>query len=199
MKSITDFIKTTLAGGFFVILPMLIIYLLVKETMGAVIALSSPIADLLPAGLLEKTGAPGLVALILLILLAFIMGVILRYALAQKVIDAFENNVLSKLPGYTIIRSLTRRIGGIEEDDAFRPALMRMPMDSFAPVFIIEDLPDGFYSVLVPMTPTPGAGNVLIVPAERIQLLDASTASVFDALSRWGEGLKDALSDHSLR
>jgi uncharacterized membrane protein len=53
-----------------------------------------------------------------------------------------------------------------------------MPLESFAPVFIIEDLPDGYFSVLVPMTPTPGAGSVLIVPADRIQLVDASTASI---------------------
>jgi hypothetical protein len=34
---------------------MLIIYLRVKETMGVIIALTSPIAGLLKAGLLEKT------------------------------------------------------------------------------------------------------------------------------------------------
>lgn len=34
MKAIADFIKSTLVGGFFVILPMLIIYLLLKETFG---------------------------------------------------------------------------------------------------------------------------------------------------------------------
>lgn len=194
MKSIVDFIKSTLIGGFFVILPTLIIYLLLKETFGVVLALTSPIIDLMPASWMEEGMAPQLVALLLLILISFILGVVLRYSLTQKLVEGFEEKLLNKLPGYTIIRSLTRRFSGQEEDEAFRPALMAMPMESQAVVFVIAEHANGDFTVLVPASPTPGVGNLLIVPAERIQLLNASTAAVFDALSRWGEGLEDVLS-----
>jgi uncharacterized membrane protein len=107
--------------------------------------------------------------------------------------------VLNKLPGYTIIRSLTRRFSGNEDTEAFRPALMAMPMESYVVVFIIEELESSHYSVLIPVSPTPGAGNVQIVPASRLTLLDASAAEVFDSLSRWGEGLKEALPAETLR
>jgi uncharacterized membrane protein len=193
MKSIVDFIKSTLIGGFFVILPMLIIYLLLKEAFGVVIALASPVIDLMPASWMEEGLAPQLLALLLLVLISFILGVVLRYSLAQKLVEGFEEKLLNKLPGYTIIRSLTRRFSGQEDDEAFRPALMAMPMDSQAVVFVIEEHANGEYTVLVPASPTPGVGNILIVPAERIQLLDSSTAAVFDALSRWGEGLQGIL------
>jgi uncharacterized membrane protein len=128
-----------------------------------------------------------------MILISFILGVVLRYSLTQKIIAGFEEKLLNKLPGYTIIRSLTRRFSGQEDDEAFRPALMAMPMDSHAVVFVIEEHSNGDYTVLIPTSPTPGMGNLQIVPAERVQLLDASTAAVFDALSRWGEGLKDVM------
>jgi uncharacterized membrane protein len=199
MKTISEFVKSTLIGGFFGILPMLIIYLLLKETMGAITALASPIIDLLPESFVASDTTPVLTALILLILVAFLMGVILRYSFAKRAVDAFEGKLLNKLPGYTIIRSLTRRFSGSEDTEAFSPALMKMPMESYAVVFIIEELESGHYSVLVPVSPTPGAGNVLIVPRDRIILLDASTAAVFDAMSRWGEGLKEALPAETLR
>lgn len=193
MKAIADFIKSTLVGGFFVILPMLIIYLLLKEAFGVVLALASPIVDLMPASWMEGDWAPQVLALLLMILISFVLGMVLRYGLTQRLVEGFENKLLNKLPGYTIIRSLTRRFSGQEDDEVFRPALMAMPMDSQVVVFVIEEHASGEYTVLVPASPTPGVGNILIVPAERIQLLDASTAAVFDALSRWGEGLKDVL------
>ena len=193
VKAIFDFIKSTLVGGFFVILPMLIIYLLLKETFGVVLALASPIVDLMPASWSEGGSAPQVLALFLMILISFLLGVVLRYGLTQRLVEGFENKLLNKLPGYTIIRSLTRRFSGQEDDEAFRPALMAMPMDSHAVVFVIEEHSNGDFTVLLPMSPTPGVGNIQIVPAGRIQLLDASTAAVFDALSRWGEGLKAVL------
>jgi uncharacterized membrane protein len=199
MKTITEFVKSTLVGGFFVILPMLIIYLLLKETIGVVTVLASPIMDLLPESFVASDTTPLLTALVLLIMTAFLMGVILRYSFAKKAVDAFEGKLLNKLPGYTIIRSLTRRFSGSEDTEVFRPALMAMPMESYAVVFIIEEMQSDHYSVLVPMSPTPGAGNVLIVPRDRITLLDASTAAVFDAMSRWGEGLKASLPAEVLR
>jgi uncharacterized membrane protein len=199
MKTIAEFFKSTLIGGFFVILPMLIIYLLVKETIGAITALASPIMDLLPERFVTSDTTPVLTSLILLILVAFVTGAILRYSFAQKAINTFETRLLNKLPGYTIIRSLTRRFSGSEDAEAFRPALMAMPMESYSVVFIIEELANDHYSVLVPVSPTPGAGNVQIVPASRLRIVDASTAAIFDSLSRWGEGLREALPEDSLR
>jgi len=199
MKPIREFVKSTLVGGFFVILPMLIIYLLLKETMGVVTALASRIMDLLPERFVASDTTPVLTALILLVMAAFLAGFILRYSFAKKAVDVLEGKLLNKLPGYTIIRSLTRRFSGSEDTEAFRPALMNMPMESYAVVFIIEKLDSGHYSVLVPMSPTPGAGNLLIVPRDRLTLLDASTALVFDAMSRWGEGLKEALPTETFR
>lgn len=199
MKAIAEFIKSTLIGGFFVILPMLIIYLLVKETIVVITALASPIMDLLPRSFVQSDTTPVLTAIILLIIVAFMTGVILRYSFAQKAISTFEARLLNKLPGYTIIRSLTRRFSGSEDTEAFRPALLAMPMESYSVVFIIEELANDHYSVLVPVSPTPGAGNVQIVPASRLRMIDASTAAVFDSLSRWGEGLKESLPGESLR
>lgn len=147
----------------------------------------------MPASWSEGDSAPQVLALFLMILISFVLGVVLRFGLTQRLVESFEEKLLNKLPGYTIIRSLTRRFSGQEDDEVFRPALMAMPMDSQAVVFVIEEHANGDFTVLMPTSPTPGMGNLLIVPAERIQLLDASTAAVFDALSRWGEGLKEVL------
>ena len=44
--------------------------------------------------------------------------------------------------------------------------------DALSPAFIIEELEDGRYTVLVPSVPTPAAGALFILPRERVHPVD---------------------------
>jgi len=46
MKRFTEFLKTTIMGGLFVLLPLLLLYLLLAEALPLVIVLATPIAVL---------------------------------------------------------------------------------------------------------------------------------------------------------
>ena len=46
MKQLMEFLKTTAMGGLFVLLPILLLYLLLAEALGMIVALATPIADL---------------------------------------------------------------------------------------------------------------------------------------------------------
>jgi len=46
MKRFTKFLKTTIMGGLFVLLPLLLLYLLLAEALPLVIVLATPIAVL---------------------------------------------------------------------------------------------------------------------------------------------------------
>jgi uncharacterized membrane protein len=78
MKSITEFLKTCLLGGLFVLLPLLLFYLLFSGVMGIVVALATPIADLSPGGTFDKLSRPVVVAMLLLIGASFLFGLALR-------------------------------------------------------------------------------------------------------------------------
>lgn len=48
MKTLSEFIKTSILGGLFVLLPLVLFYLLLSELLQVVVALATPIADLFP-------------------------------------------------------------------------------------------------------------------------------------------------------
>ena len=74
MKQIIDLLKTTVIGGLFVLLPVLLLYMLLAEALQLVVALATPIADLFPQGIFAQAEAPVLIALILIVGASFLFG-----------------------------------------------------------------------------------------------------------------------------
>ena len=54
-----NYIKTTLLGGLFILLPLMLLWLGLQEIAGLLIAMATPIADLFPKGPFEDLAAPG--------------------------------------------------------------------------------------------------------------------------------------------
>ena len=73
MKQLTEFFKTVILGGLFVLLPLLLLYLLLDEMLELVVALATPIADLFPADTFEELSAPVVVAVVLILLASFLL------------------------------------------------------------------------------------------------------------------------------
>ena len=95
-----------------------------------------------------------------------------------------------KLPGYGLIRSLTQRMAGDSAESAWMPALIELE-DALVPGFVIEPLDDGRFTVFVPSVPTPLAGAVYVLTAERVHILDVPFTQAVRSISRWGSGSRD--------
>jgi uncharacterized membrane protein len=113
--------------------------------------------------------------------------------------NVLERSVLEKIPGYELVRGLTARVSGDEREGTFRPALVEIE-DALSPGFIIEELDDGRYTVLVPSVPTPAAGALFILPRERVHPVDVPFTQAVKVISKWGAGageLAKGVSMHS--
>ena len=93
------------------------------------------------------------------------------------------------MPGYALLRSLTRRLAGQGEENVWKPALVEIE-DALVPAFIIEELEDGRFTIFVPSVPTPFAGAVYILSPERVHPLDIPFTQAVQSVSRWGSGSK---------
>jgi len=193
MKRISTFLKATIVGGLFVLLPVVLIYLLLAEVMDLAVTLATPIADLFPAGTFDKLTSPTLVAVLLIIGVSLVFGLLMLAGPGRALGLWIERKVLLPLPGYSAIRSLTRSLGNVAEGEAFKPALLRSDDGSREIVYLIEDLADGHAAVMIPWTPTAMAGNLKIVERRRIESLNASLADVTKVLGHWGVGSRGLL------
>jgi uncharacterized membrane protein len=195
MKNIVEFFKTTVVGGLFVLLPVIIIYLALAEAFGILVLLATPIADLFFPGHFEKAEFTVPIAIALLIGLSFILGLVMLSDTGRRFGDWIERVILGKVPGYNAIKSLTKGFTNSEQESSFKPALLKSADGNKEFVYIVEDHGDGNLTVMLPWTPTPFAGSVRIVPNDRVEKLAASMGELTETLSHWGIGAKDIVAE----
>jgi uncharacterized membrane protein len=183
MKNIGAFLLQRLVAGLLVIAPVYLSILLLLKGMGSLVKLVSPLAALLPDWLPREE----LVALVLVLLLCLFVGLLLVTPPGRSARAWVERTVFERLPGYGLIRSLAQQVAGQGQDSAWTPALVEIE-DALVPGFIIEELPDGRYTVFVPSVPTPLAGAVYVLDRARVHPTDVSFAEAVKVVTRWGHG-----------
>jgi uncharacterized membrane protein len=195
MKTLSEFIKTSILGGLFVLLPLVLFYLLLSELLQVVVALATPIADLFPKGTFDAVKMPVVIGVILIVGASFVFGLALRSATLRRSCLWIERTVLGRLPLYSAVKSLARGLVGAKEDTAFRSALLHSPDGEREIVYVIEEHGDGQMTVLVPWAPASFAGSVKIVGSDRIEMLEASVGDASRVLSHWGVGARELLGE----
>ena len=193
MNTLIDFLKTTVIGGFFILLPLLLFGILFDEILEAVVGLATPIADLFPADTFEELSAPVVVAVVLILLASFLLGLATKLPVARKFGAWVESNTIGRLPLYRAIKSLTSRFAALEEKGGFKPALVRGPGDQYDLAYLMEELGDGFAVVMLPRAPTPMIGTIRVVPLAQVERLEVSLGEFTAVISHWGVGSKSAL------
>ena len=183
MKGLAELTKTTLIGGVLIVLPIYLSILMVAKTLSVIVALLAPVTATIPAGAQFRQ----LIAVLIVLAVCFVAGIVVRTGAGLRAKNALERSVLEKIPGYELVRGLTARVSGDESEGAFRPALVEVE-DALSPGFIIEELDDGRYTVLVPSVPTPAAGALFILPRERVHPIDVPFTQAVKVISKWGAG-----------
>jgi len=186
MKYAREFVMSTVVGGVLIVVPVYLAVLLLLKGMKSAAGLVRPVAALLP----DWIPAEGFFSLVLVLTICFLVGIAVRTRSGRAVRERMEVAFFGRLPGYGLIRSLTQRLAGDSDENAWTPALVEIE-EALVPAFIIEALDDGRFTVFVPSVPTPLAGAVYILSPERVHIIDVPFTQAIRSISRWGSGSRD--------
>jgi uncharacterized membrane protein len=186
MKRIRTFIVNSIIAGFLIVVPLYLALLLLLKAMASLAGLVRPLAALLP----DWLPAEDLLALMLVALLCFLVGAAIRTPAGRGIREGVEKSLFDRIPGYSVIRSMTLQMVGRGEENVWKPAFIEIE-DALVPAFIIEEHEDGRFTVFVPSVPTPFAGAVYVLSRERVHPLEIPFTSAMKPISRWGAGCKD--------
>ncbi len=186
MRYAREFITSTVVGGLFVVVPVYLAVLLLLRGMQSAQTLVRPFAALLP----DWIPAENFFSLVLVLAVCFVVGIAVRTRSGRAVRERMEIMFFGRLPGYGLLRSLTQRLAGDTDEDAWKPALVEIE-EALVPAFIIEELDDGRFTIFVPSVPTPLAGAVYVLSRERVHILDIPFTQAIASISRWGSGSRE--------
>jgi uncharacterized membrane protein len=190
-----NFVRTLLAGVFF-LAPILLIVWIAMKIIRALAALLDPIAHLLPFPSILGLKSPEVAALFLLIVVTYLAGLVARTAIARGISLRAERLILRKVPGYTLIKSAAH--GAIGESPDVKCCLAFID-DAWLMAFIIEEREgEELRTVFVPSAPTPTAGNVYFMREGQIRRLDVPVAAAIKCIMQLGVG-SSALLQHQIQ
>jgi len=181
-----EFVVKTLVAGVLVVTPVYLAILLLFKAAKSVGALLKPLTKLVP----EWLPAENILSLLLILLACFLIGLTIQSPAGRTAWNKIENSLFQKIPAYSLFRSLSERVGGKTQDQPWTPALAEIE-DALVPAFIIEEVADGRFTVFVPSIPTPFAGAIYILKADRVHPLNIPFTQAIKAISQWGSGSKD--------
>jgi uncharacterized membrane protein len=197
MKAFFTFLKTTILGGIFVIVPFFVVYLILAEAVDMLVSFVLPIAGMLPKDWVGSEREARILAILSLLTLSFVTGLAFRTRMGVSAGVWFERTVLHRLPGYRLAKTLTRQISGSETESQFAPAVVRMGPDALVFAYIIEEHDTGYFTVLLPGSPVGTAGGLQYVSGERVQRLAVPLSQVFNCITHYGIGSGPLFTPHT--
>jgi uncharacterized membrane protein len=189
------FLKTAILGGVFVILPVLLVYLAIDTLFDFIDTLAEPMRNMLPAEWTEHSVLRSLVSVGLLIGISFLFGLAALSSVGRRAGQWIEGVLLSRLPLYGTLKSLTRSFNPSEADADMRIGVMQAGDGIYAIVYIIEDFGGEHVTVLMASAPGGMAGPMRVVRRDKVEPLDAKFLSAYSVFTEWGSGAQDLLKD----
>ncbi len=192
MKSVADFVKTTIIGGLLFLVPAVLIALLVKHAVELAGKLLVPIEKLLPAEKIGGVALEHLLSVVFILAVCFLGGLAVRTSPGAKLNAWLERMILRRVPGFGLVKRVTKEMANMETQSDFSAALARIE-DAWVLSFIVEKLDNGLLAVFVPSAPTPAAGSIYYLTEDRVKRLDVPVSSAIQCIMRLGVGSKELL------
>jgi uncharacterized membrane protein len=188
-----NFIKSALVNGLVILLPVVLVFLAIKEILAMLVGIATPIADLFPEGTFDHIKETEIIAVLLIAGLAIFLGVISKLKAGRAIGRGIERYTLNKVPMYRMLKSLVGAFLDLETEESFKPALLENASGDLEPVYIIEDRGRPRVVVLIPWAPTAFAGSVKLVQRERVHRMDVSLDEFSLSLTHLGTGMSELL------
>ena len=187
------FVRSTLIGGFLFLLPVgILLIVLVKLVAYARRAGDAIHARLFPAAAGDLL--PTLIAILLLLALAFAAGVLARTRLGLRVFSSLEGTILARIPAYVLVRQTVADLSGgsvlLTAEAGTEVVTVRLD-DMTVLGFLVERRAGEEDHRAAVGAPTALSGSVALVDGERIGPTGLKPTDVVQGMRRLGAGLAE--------
>lgn len=192
MKRLVEFLKTTLVGGVFVVLPLVLLVLAVDLAIEVLLEGLPEISDDVAASLGIP---PKLYGAFLVLLACFLVGVSVQTRVGGRIFDGVDSALARRVPGYNAARRFTHQLRDNRDESLFPVVNVAVNVPEVERIgFITSAHEDGKVTVFVPGAPNPTSGMVCRVPVEHVSDNGMTMSEALEHLLNCGADAKNILS-----
>jgi uncharacterized membrane protein len=194
LEKIKSFVKTTLLGGALIVLPIVILLLVFNWLYEFIADKIKPLTYVISETAKLQEFYSTLLAIIIILLVFFLVGIIVKTRLGRFSFEFIELKFLSKLPLYRIIKETTLQLVGSEKTLFKYVALVNLfGSKACMTAFVTDEHDDGSCTVFVPSGPAPTAGFIYHLPGDKVQKINYPIDKAMKTIFSLGAGSKELL------
>lgn len=189
-----NFLKTTLLGGVIVILPITILIFAFRWLFGVVSSGINPLTDLVVRTIpLLSNRYDELIATLIVIFVilggCFLVGLFIRTRLGQMLYSSLEGGLLSRAPGYKMVKETVNQFFGRKQSPFSSVALVQIfQNETMVTAFVTDRHGNGTVSVFVPTGPNPTSGFIYHIPEKYVHPVDVPVEDAMRSVISCGAG-----------
>lgn len=192
MKTIWQFIKTTVTGGLLFLIPVVLIVIVLNRAIRWLRPLLRPLVEALNVeSLLGVTVLTGLCVLALCVI-CFIAGLAIRLDKKRQIRKSFEDIVLKFLPGFEYLKVMAGEMEGAGSGNYWKAGLLG-DGDAWVIAFIVDQSNNGKTTVFIPESPRGDSGNTKILETAHLKFHQMAMKDAYFALRHYGANIASRL------
>lgn len=193
------FCKTSIIGGFVVVLPMSILIFIFKWLFSIISSYIAPISNnILHSTFGDSNGynlTVDIFVILMIILTCFLIGLFVKTKIGKWFYVYLEKNLFSKVPGYKMVRETIAQLLSQDQDSPFASVALCQIFanETLVTAFVTDKHDNGYFTVFVPTGPNPTSGNIYHLKPEYVHMLDSTTEETMRTIISCGAGSKALL------
>src|SRR5687768_6293525 len=171
MRTLYAFVKTTVVGGLLFLVPFILLFVVVEKAFVIAHRVIAPVAHHFPAEPVAGVSVASLAALLLVLVASFGAGLAARTAAGRDIAAWIERTVLTRLPGYVLLKGMVDDLGQFDALHASvrTEAVFVRIEDAWQIGFLTDRLASGELAVFVPGAPSPMSGSLYFLTPDRVR------------------------------
>ena len=180
MKRMAQFVLTTILGGVFFLAPIVVLIVILAKAFGYAKTGLHAVVVHIPAASNLSVGVATALSITMVALVCLLAGLVANTLIAQRLVNALESSVLSKIPAYEYLKQVAE-IGELP--------VVFVPMEGGWQLGVqTEALSNGLVSIFVPGAPNPHSGSIFFFSMDNVRPAGIKLPAGLNCLRRCGAG-----------
>ncbi|MDQ6473098.1 hypothetical protein RB619_20855 [Flavobacterium sp. LHD-80] len=180
-------IKETVISGVILFLPIFILLLIFKKLYDSLYGIGHKLCIIFGLDKMAEMNFVPILTTILLVIVLYLFGLMVRFAMVTKIKEWIENNVLIYIPTYSKYKA--KMMAKLQpEDRSEHPVLVQLG-EAWKPGFLMNAA-DGKSTVFLPTTPDTDYGEVWIVQDSKVTTVEMTPKEFRTSILLSGKGIK---------